>query len=391
MLQVEDKNYFAHKFILAKSSEVFRRMLYSREWASASDSGSSPDSCDGSANRTIQLDESPECAEVFDKFLKYLYTAELQISPPCAVGILCLADKYNVESLKELCVSYMEKKSRSPMLFNALNWYPWSKALHLEGLLCQCTCTLAWNYVELMKSADWLNMDLEFVEDLLKSSELVVTNEYTVWEGLSLWLLSEQHQSLLATDAMSNLLGLVRFPQMLVSQLYKVEQSALALHKDCQATVQKLLALAYRFRTYCPQQQSLGISFADPFYQPRDYTDLTVDQVRMHNTLRFGIQVDVKMYRGPVPSDVRDGDWKITYRKTGDVWSLQLFCHDSALVAGEAKVNASIIVYNEEEKVIQVTRESLMMQRGSGNTMQATLADYTHSKSMAVILKPSAA
>jgi hypothetical protein len=46
--------------------------------------------------------------------------------------------------------------------------------------------------------------------------------------------------------------------------------------------------------------------FDNQFYMPRNYLDLVVDNVRMQNTLRFGIQVDVKTYAGPVPTDKRE-------------------------------------------------------------------------------------
>ena len=55
----------------------------------------------------IVLEETPSCQSVFDKFLRYLYTAEVTITISTAVGILCLADKYNVTSLKELCTKYV--------------------------------------------------------------------------------------------------------------------------------------------------------------------------------------------------------------------------------------------------------------------------------------------
>ena len=48
----------------------------------------------------LKLEESPECYLVFPDFLRYLYTAEIQINIHTAIGILCLADKYNVDSLK---------------------------------------------------------------------------------------------------------------------------------------------------------------------------------------------------------------------------------------------------------------------------------------------------
>ena len=101
MLKIGDTRYFGHKFVLAKSSDVFKTMLYEKHW--------SRDTKD-----EVELDETVECQAVFDTFLRYLYTAEVSISTSSAVGILCLADKYNVTSLKNLCSSYMVENSRSP-------------------------------------------------------------------------------------------------------------------------------------------------------------------------------------------------------------------------------------------------------------------------------------
>ena len=75
-LKVGSTTFFAHKFVLAKSSEVFRTMLYSKEWTH-------------SGMPEVQLNESSECETYFDRFLKFLYTAKVNISVDSAVGILC--------------------------------------------------------------------------------------------------------------------------------------------------------------------------------------------------------------------------------------------------------------------------------------------------------------
>ena len=61
---------------------------------------SSNSSSPGGRRRQLKLQESSECVAVFGIFLRYLYTAEISITVNSAVGILCLADKYNVDSLK---------------------------------------------------------------------------------------------------------------------------------------------------------------------------------------------------------------------------------------------------------------------------------------------------
>ncbi len=374
-IQVGDSKFHGHKFILAKSSDVFRAMLYEKTWN------------EGEKNQ-IELSETAECQAVFDKFLRYLYTAEVNISTSTAVGILCLADKYSVMSLKELCARYMIENSKSPKVTNALTWYPWAKALHLESLIDQCTRTISWNYHEIITVPQWLNMELDFLVDMLQSSELVVPNEFALWEAVTKWLLQENHLENLASNA-QKLLPLLRLPQMMVAQLYLLEQSELASRSECKELLQGLISSAYRFRALCPSQGQLGITFSEPCYLPREYTDLSVDNVRMQNTLRFGIQVDVKMYKGPVPSTVRDGDWKITYRKQGDIWSLLLYCHETAMINNEARVQASLVIYNDQEKVVHVHHEpTCVCQRGSTYTIQTSLQNRDQSHNMAVLLKP---
>jgi len=377
ILIVGSTRYFSHKFVLAKSSDVFRTMLYEKNWSQGS-------------KEEIELEETPECQTVFDKFLRYLYTAEVSITTSTAVGILCLADKYNVMSLKELCMKYMTLNSRSPQIRNALKWYSWGKLLHLEPLLRQCHKTIAWNYMEIMASPEWSTMDVEFVVDFVQSSELIVSNEFAVWDAVRLWLTHDSHVHQLRENA-DRLLPLVRFPQMHVPQLHQLEKTELADRPECRELLHELISRAYRFRALCPVQAQLAVSFNEPFYHPRDYVDLIVDTVRIQSTLRCGIQMDVKTFRGPVPSELRDADWKVTYRKQMQNWSLQLYCHETALVNNEAHVQPTIIVYNEEDKVIQVHREEKRVcLRGCTVTVQMTMDYPDLAKNMSVLIKPIA-
>lgn len=374
-LKVGDDVFFAHKFVLAKSSDVFRTMLYERRWSQEN-------------MEEIELSETPECQPVFESFLRFLYTAEVAVTGETAVGILCLADKYNVTSLKQLCMNYMVENSRSPKIKNAVQWYPWSKALGLTDLIDQCAKTIAWNSDNLLKLEEWKSMDFDFVYDILKNSELVIPNEYLLFNSVLTWLNQESHLPQLKENA-EKLLPLIRFPQMMVNQLFEIEKSVIAENEECKELILALVGKAYRYRSLCPSQVELSISFNDPFYLPRNYTDLAVDTVRMQNTLRFGIQVDVRTYAGPVPTDKREGEWKITYRKNGDHWTLQIFCHDSATVNGEARIQAAVIIFDEEENVIQVDQaNTYTCSRGNNLAMTINVDNSIDSKVMALILKP---
>lgn len=374
---VGDQNFYAHKFVLAKSSDVFKTMLYGDSWAQ------------NEAHELI-LTESDECRAVFDVFLRFMYTAEVTVTVDTAVGILCLADKYDVTSLKSLCVGYMVQNTQSPRVHNALHWYNWAKALHLEELVESCTKTIAWNIEAVLGSEEWNNMDLQFIHDILNNSGLVVANEYLLYTGLVSWLQCEPRKEDLRTNAEA-LLPLIRFPQMLVSQLYTIEMSDFFELSEVKSVLKELVNKAYRYRSLCPTQATLDVSFDEQFYKPRNYMDLAVDSVHMQNTLRFGIQVDVRTYAGPVVSENRNGEWKITYRKHENNWTINLFCHESATINGEAHIEVCVLIFNDEEKVIQVEMvPSTVCTRSNSLGLSVNVDNPSASKNMVLLIKPVA-
>ena len=181
----------------------------------------------------------------------------------------------------------MTDNSGSPRVHNALVWYPWAKALHLDALARKCKRTIAWNFQATIGSQEWLGMDVDSVADIIGLSELVVSNEFSVWQALSNWLLHESRRQEALDDNAKRLLPFVRFPQMLVSELKRLESCELASAPECQSLVLEMLGAAYRFRAL-----GLDVSFSDDITcMPRDYTDLVVDRICMQNTLRFDIEV----------------------------------------------------------------------------------------------------
>lgn len=352
-----------------------------------------------SSRSVVEICETSECEAVFDRFLNYLYSARIQISPESAVGILILADKYNVAALKDLAVGYMVRNARSPRVQNALSWYYWAKMLNLPALFQQCFKTVVWNLEEIIKGHQdtWLELDLDFLCDILGSSEIVITNEYTLFEAVHNWLLHEKRLNKLATNA-EKLLKKVRFAQMLVSQLYAIEQCDLWNCSSTRELMHSLVARAYRFRSLSPSQRELTLSFAEPFFTPRDYVQLTVDTLRISNTLRFGLQVDVKMYAGACPQPVEKwtGEWKIMCRKQqhtersgAERWTFTVYCHDSAMTDNEARFQVTILVYNSDHRIIQVeATQPYTISRGVQQTVQMELEEADAARELAILIKP---
>ena len=64
-----------------------------------------------------------------------------------------------------------------------------------------------------------------------------------------------------------------------VHELYAVEQCELYQNDEIRPLLEQLINKAYRFRSLCPQQADIDVSFTEDFYLPRNYLDLTVDTV----------------------------------------------------------------------------------------------------------------
>ena len=271
-------------------TQVFKSMLFQSHWTQSS-------------MEKVQLEEPDDVHDVFDRFLKFMYTSEVSVDADSVIPVLCLADKYNVDGLRNLCTSYMVEQAKLPHAKHAVNYYCFAKALCVNPLMDQCIRTNAWHAEALLKSKDWTEMEVDLVEDILKTSELVLRNEMSVFHAVKAYVFHENHVED-REEYSKRLLPLVRFPQMLVQQLYDVETDVGAEFlsmPEVAPLLAELVARAYRFRSLCPARNQLGIEdFKNNFYQPRDYLDLCVDSINMANTLRFGIQVDVRMFSGTV-------------------------------------------------------------------------------------------
>lgn len=71
--QVGEKSYYAHKFVLANCSDVLKTMLYEDRW------------CDPNASE-INLSETVECQAMFESFLKFFYTATIELNLNNVIG-----------------------------------------------------------------------------------------------------------------------------------------------------------------------------------------------------------------------------------------------------------------------------------------------------------------
>ena len=59
-----------------------------------------------SCHQEVELHEDAGCVRVFPHFLRFLYTCHIVLNAENVLPVLVLADKYNVVSLRQVCVHF---------------------------------------------------------------------------------------------------------------------------------------------------------------------------------------------------------------------------------------------------------------------------------------------
>lgn len=176
-LIVGSDRYFAHKLILSISSDVFKTMLTSPTWPEA-------------YKDKIYLEEEPQCEIVFEDFLQYLYTGKIQLRHTSVLPVLILADKYNIGDLCTVCMEYMcthfitTTKTESCVL----SWLSYSRMCNHKNLEHACLKFITSNFQYIMESDEFLTISPEMLISFLKSSEIVITSEISLFQNVVRWI-----------------------------------------------------------------------------------------------------------------------------------------------------------------------------------------------------------
>ena len=213
--------YYLQKVILCCSSDVFRVMLTDPSWV------------DCRKPRVVLLEE-PACVQVFELFLRYLYTGVVHLHHYNVLSILMLADKYNVRDLQEVCVDYMCCHVVSSTRHNhAVSWLQYARLCRHPNLADTCYRFILWNFHKVASSGEFLTMDKDLFVEFLQSSSLVIPNEYILYRFVSYWILHQKtkcsHQDRAYGAVALELLSLVRFPMMSLHQLCQIDKDDLSL------------------------------------------------------------------------------------------------------------------------------------------------------------------
>lgn len=187
VLLVGQREFPAHRLILCASSDVFQVMLMNPRW-------------NESREQRILLQEAPECVEVFELFLRYLYTGRLKISHSTVLPILALADKYNVKDLVDTCGRYMKLHVVSASQQNYLiAWLEYTLTCGHSEIAQVCLNHLKWNFEQVAGREDFASCDIDLLTTVLAQHDLVIHDEMTLYNIVVSWLHRQEERLSLPT------------------------------------------------------------------------------------------------------------------------------------------------------------------------------------------------
>ncbi|XP_070546662.1 BTB/POZ domain-containing protein 17-like [Ptychodera flava] len=232
VIKVGEVSYYAHRFLLAHFSDVMRTMLTESRWRD-------------SKQAEVKLQETPECAAAFKGFLKFMYTGQVELNVSTAIPMLVLADKYNVVLLILACEDYMARQViESKNEKGALQWWKHAKTYSLKHLEVECVDLIEGKVNAVVETPEWLDLSIDQLCTILESSDVVVQDEYTLYQGVESWLQSENHKSNIS-EYLDRVLPLLRFSQMTPKQIDALEKSSLC--KQFSGKFTSYILAAYKF------------------------------------------------------------------------------------------------------------------------------------------------
>nr|XP_006819484.1 PREDICTED: BTB/POZ domain-containing protein 17-like [Saccoglossus kowalevskii] len=176
-----------------------------------------------SNTQEIDLEEAFQCEPVFPDFLKFLYTNRIFISDDTVIPLRTLADKYMVQRLSNLCIDYMCRELNCD---NVIGWDQYATKFSIKRLSFECLGFMQQNIDLLIDSKKFLNLDIDQFVKILKSSDVHVPDEYTLFKSVKDWAFAYD-RSCSSDDIkcnLSTLLPIVRYPMMSGEQLDSIEK-----------------------------------------------------------------------------------------------------------------------------------------------------------------------
>jgi len=261
VFQIGSEKFSAHRIVLSAFSPVFDYMLYPR------DSEGKPIASLSKGPLQVKLDYSD--AKMFKTFLHFIYTDEVDVDSDNIGAIMKLADRYQVDKLKAHCSEFLEQDVN---LDNVID-------LFIAGPSLTGTDELGFSFIEenateVLKSDNIGKLNSKQFAKILKSDRLEISeaelfNVLKKWGELQITKNGGQGD---LKETCKDLIGLIRYPLMQISDLGQISQSGfleaenlLALFSYVSVTDESLRP-QIPFNTTPRQGDSKDVNYKSPLY-----------------------------------------------------------------------------------------------------------------------------
>ena len=212
-----------------------------------------------------------------------MYSGQVNLTTQNVLGLLVLADKYNVPDLKECCSGYMSRHLVStPDSNRAVTWYQYAIACNSISLQESCFSYIVLNTDTVIQSPHWIYLDQGNLIMLLQRSDLVVESEYILLQAAVRWLSDSIREEQLKEN-LEKVLPYIRFPMLLPEHLSEFEESD--FEQNNHELFSPYLLAAYRYHALSIKgKKDHRLTVPKTQFLYRNYTDenyfIHVDVVR---------------------------------------------------------------------------------------------------------------
>ena len=206
-IAVKDKEFKAHRAVLAAASPFFLTLL-------TSDMKESNEQL-----IKVELEEATEC--VMEDALKYLYTGNVTVVEERARNLIATANFLLLPSLKTMAGNVLKDAvSTENCLFN----YYFAEKYECVELKEKCRDLINSNFSVVMETEDFLNLNVKQVMEWVSNDDVMVDAEEDIFQGIVKWV---SHNKSEREDHFLELLSQVRMTSVsqdfLLNQLPKEE------------------------------------------------------------------------------------------------------------------------------------------------------------------------
>ena len=151
----------------------------------------------------------------------------MTLTTDTVLPVLLLADKYGLPALGQTCVDYMlHHVVENPDTNRTLSWYQYAKMTANTLLVDKCRKFILSNFDIILKTADWINLSQQEVVEFVSSSDLVVSDEFHLWQRVENWFSSDATRCT-CPKHIQEVVSLLHFTMIPPKQLLQVERSPL--------------------------------------------------------------------------------------------------------------------------------------------------------------------